>query len=206
MKKLSKISMVLGLMVILSACGSQSSKDGALTSTSNQGTSFNPVSSGTGNVYGLPLAPETMAYLTGSSGSKPTFTAIANTSMKMRVKITAMSAVNDTVQTNWTHPYGCMRVKVSVNGIVQQTAILRVDGLTDSNCTNAPTSQILDFTGYMTGSGQPVTVVISDAEYDNCRYSDPSAYGGAQCGMKPLYYSHQASFKVAYQVDGYYME
>jgi hypothetical protein len=209
MKKFNQISVALGLMVILSACGSQSSTDLANISNNSVGNAPNNNNNGgtpTGNIYGLPVAPETLVYLTGSTGTKPSKTFYADTSMKLRVKVTAQSAANNTVYSNWINPYGCFRVNVTVNGITMQTQILRVHGLTDSNCANAPTSEILDFTQYMSGNGTPVTITFSDAEYDNCRYTDPFAYGGPQCGMKPLFPTHQAKFKAAIQVDGQYME
>jgi hypothetical protein len=146
-----------------------------------------------------------MIQLSGNNGGA--FSKVLNfsTSRTLKVKIEALSAPNLTVPgyTNWVFPYGCMRVTVTVNGSTRATQILKVSGVqAGPECTNSPTSDTLDFSNITTGNG-PVTVTISNAEYDNCRYYNPMAYG---CGMSAVWQNHQVRLNATVQVDGTYME
>lgn len=218
MKKFGNMTVAMGLMAILSACGSQSSRDQVVLNTSNNSTNTNN-NTGTGNIQGLPPAPESNHKLTGTNGSQPNSDAYnISTSMLLKVKVTAGPAAYNTVNTNYINPYGCFRVKVTAyignSTVVKTSEILRVDGLSNnSKCPNAPTSQVFDFTPYTTGNSAPITVRFSNAEYDNCwnstsYYTNGAFYGGNYygCDMKPLYYSHAATFNATIQTDGYYME
>jgi hypothetical protein len=216
MKKFGNMTVALSLMAILSACGSQSSRDQVSFNASNNTT---PGTITGGNTQGLPLAPESDHKLTGINGSIPQSEASnVQTSMLLKVKVTAGSAAYNTVNPNYINPYGCFRVKVTAligNSVVTRTTdILRVDGVgQNSKCPNAPTSQIVDFSQYMTGYSAPIVVRFSNAEYDNCwnstsYYTNGAFYGGNYygCDMKPLYQSHAATFKATIQTDGTYME
>lgn len=215
MKKLNSYALMAGLLV-LTACGSQSSQDVPLVNTSNNTSGTNTTgnnnnggtnygNTGSGNIYNLPAAQQEMIQLSGNNGGA--FSKILNfsTSRTLKVKVEALSAPNLTVNgyTNWVFPYGCLRLTVTVNGSTRTTKVLRVDGTpTSSICANAPTSETLDFSNITTGNG-PVTVTFSNAEYDNCRYYNPMAYG---CGMSAVWQNHQVRFNSTVQVDGTYME
>jgi len=201
---------VLAAIAMLSACGSNSTRDGSVSSSglSNPTNTTNnplPTPSNTGgNIYNLPLAPERVASISGVGGPQPTQSFSVSTSATLKVKITALPAPHLTLSgyTGWVFPYGCMQVRVTVNGSTQTTQVLKVadapQGMA-SPCANAPSSQILDFGNAMTGAG-PVTVTISDAQYDNCRYYYyPLTYG---CSLSAMFKNHMASANVAIQTDG----
>jgi hypothetical protein len=206
MKSFSLLSLSLILVTMLSACGSNSTRDRTLGqagltdsgSTSNSGT--NPV---TNNVYNLPLAPERVVEISGQGGMTPAFRFTAQTSRTLKVKVAALPAPHLTVPgyTNWVFPYGCVRMRVTVNGTTQATQVLRVADVpqgTNSPCANAPTSQVLDFSDAMTGDG-PVDVIVSSPDYDNCRSYNPMSYG---CQMSAVWMNHMAAANVSIQTDG----
>jgi hypothetical protein len=105
----------------------------------------------------------------------------------------------------WNFAYGCAAVQVHVNGTTQMTQMLRVGSVAQSSnspCANAPTYQILNFDNAMSG-GSTVTVTVSDAQYDNCRTMDPSAYG---CAMKAVWTNHFVGTKIAIQTDNTWLD
>jgi len=198
---------MIGLMVLLSACGSNSTRDRTLgqSGLSDGSGSFSNTNAGNtgGNIYNLPLAPERVVEITGQGGMTPAYRISAETSRTLKVKVVALPAPHLTVPgyTNWVFPYGCMRIRVTVNGTTQATQVLRVaDAAQGSNspCANAPTSQVLDFSDAMTGDG-PVDVVVSSPEYDNCRTYNPMYYG---CQMSAVWMNHMAAANVSVQTDG----
>ncbi len=208
MKNLKVMTLVMGLM-ILSACGSKSSRDLPLSTTasntSSPGSSNGNINSG-GNIYNLPAAQQQQIQLSGRNGGAFSRTYNFATSRTLKVKVEALSAPNMTVPgyNGWVFPYGCMRVSVTVNGSTRQTKILKIAGTTQvtAECVNAPSTDTLDFSNITTGSGA-VTVTFSDANYDNCRYSNPMAYG---CGMSQVWQNHQVRFNATVQTDGTYLE
>lgn len=200
--------MLAGLL-ILTACGSQSSREVPLTSTSNNfaNPSPTPIYNNGGNIYNLPAAPQQMIQLSGLNGNAFSRDLTFSTSRTLKVKVEALSAANLIIPgyTNWIFPYGCLRISVKVNGSTRQTKILRVasaDQASTSECKNAPTSEILDFSDITTGNG-PVTVTFSNSEYDNCRTYDPMKYG---CSMKAVWQDHQVRLNATVQVDGTWMQ
>jgi hypothetical protein len=209
MKSFSLFSLfsVFGLMVLLSACGSNSTRDRNLGQSGLSDGSGSPSSSSaagsTGNIYNLPLAPERVVEITGPGGMTPAYRITAETSRTLKIKVAALPAPHLTVPgyTNWVFPYGCLRIRVTVNGTTQATQVLRVaDAAQGSNspCANAPTSQVLDFSNAMTGDG-PVDVVVSSPDSDNCRTSNPLYYG---CQMSAVWMNHMAAANVSVQTDG----
>ncbi len=208
MKNLNVISLV-GLMLIATACGSQSSRDLALSTSNNTSTSPGATptpSNNGGNIYNLPAAQQQQIQLSGNNGGAFSRTLNFSTSRTLKVKVEALSAPNMTVPgyTNWVFPYGCMRVTVTVNGSTRTSKILKVSGTQQATaeCVNAPSTDTLDFSNITTGNG-PVTVTFSNAEYDNCRYYNPMAYG---CGMSAVWQNHQVRFNATVQVDGTYLD
>lgn len=210
MKKFNSIGLIAAVLV-LSACGSQSTRDswnsangGATTSGSSTGTTGTTGTQTGENTYNLPAASEQRIEMSGQNGTDPTKTLNFNSSRTLRVKISPLSAPNITVPgySNWVFPYGCLQVTVSVNGITKMTQVLRVNGMSQSSqCANAPTSEVLDFSSQMSGNG-PVTVTVQNAVYDNCRYNWPMYYG---CSMSQVWQSHRVAMNVQVQVDGTYM-
>lgn len=209
MKNLKIISLFAAVLA-LSACGSSSSRDLQLISTSDNTTgnnnNTNPnIPNGTGNIYNLPAAPQQRVQLSGNNGGAFSKSLSFTTDHTLRVKVEALSAPNLTISgyTNWVFPYGCMRVSVTVNGSTRTSKILKVSGgQAGPECQGAPSTDTLDFSNVMTGSGQ-VTVTFSNAEYDNCRYTYPLQYG---CGMTAVWMNHQVAFNATVQVDNTYME
>jgi hypothetical protein len=205
MKSFPLFSMI-GLMVLLSACGSNSTRDRTLSSSGlseTAGGSGNTNTTPGGNIYNLPLAPERIVEISGQGGMTPAYRMTAQTSRTLKVKVAALPAPRLTVPgyTNWVFPYGCMRVRVTVNGTTQATQVLRVADAAQgaqSPCANAPTSQVLDFSDAMTGDG-PVDVVVSSPDYDNCRTYNPMYYG---CQMSAVWMNHMAAANVSVQTDG----
>ena len=208
MKNLNGVSKAVSLIagvLILSACGSQSSRNVALSSSadSSSSTSTTTAVTGTGNIYNLPAATQNRVQLSGNNGGAFSKTLNFSTSRKLRVKVEALAAPNFTLNgyTNWVAAYGCMRVTVTVNGSTRSTKILKVAGLTGPECTGAPSSDIIDFSDITTGNG-PVTVTFSNAEYDNCRYYNTLQYG---CGMKAVWQNHQEALNATVETDNTYM-
>jgi ABC-type Fe3+-hydroxamate transport system substrate-binding protein len=206
MKKINLITLIMGL-VVLSACGSKSSKTAPLTSSASNTsttpalTTQNPV----GNVGNLPAAAQQMVQLSGSNGNAFSKSYNFFTSQTLKVRVEALSAPNLLIPgyTNYVFPYGCMRVTVTVNGSTRTSKILKVAGTQASaECQNAPSVDTIDFSDITTGNG-PVVVTFSNAEYDNCRYYDPRAYG---CSMSAVWQNHQVRFNATVQVDGTYMQ
>ena len=209
MKNLNSLGLIVTVM-ILSACGSQSTNTlygsgGSATGTGTQtGSGSTVTDTSNQNVYNLPAAPEQRVEMSGQNGSDPTKSLSFNTSRTLKVRITPLSAPNITIPgyTNWVFPYGCLQVTVAVNGITKMTQVLRVNGMSSSSqCANAPTSEVLDFTNQMTGNGN-VTVTVQNAVYDNCRYSWPMYYG---CYMTQVWQSHRVAMNVQVQTDGTWM-
>ena len=99
-------------------------------------------------------------------------------------------------------PYGCFRVKISVNGVSQQSEILRVAGVPQpkhSSCVNAPTEQVLDFSNVM-DAHHPINVTLSDAYNDNClKGSNDANLYGCQLGTD---FNNLMIAAVASQTDG----
>ena len=195
-------------VLILSACGSQVAQQASTSSSSSSSSSSTSgtQTSATGNIYNLAEAPEFTAQINGAGGLVPSVSTTLATSRTLKVKVTPLSAPNLNLPgyTNWVFPYGCIRLQVKVNGTTQTTQILRVDGVSQSStsaCASAPTYQVLDFTNAMTGNGS-VTVTVSNAEYDNCRYTWPMNYG---CSMSAIYKTHLVAATIATQVDNTYM-
>ncbi len=207
MKNFKIVSLVLSVMV-LSACGSNSARDNLTTTSANNtgSTSTTTTTTGSGNIYNLPAAYQNQVQLSGNNGGAFSKSYTFDTSRKLRVKVEALSAPNLTVPgyTNWVFPYGCMRVTVTVNGSTRTSKILKVAGTTQATaeCVNAPSTDIIDFSNVTTGSGQ-ISVTFSNAEYDNCRYYNPMAYG---CGMSAVWQNHQVRFNASVETDGTYME
>ena len=207
MKNLNLISLVLSVLV-MTACGSQSSINTPLTSTAGNtsGTGTTATTNSGGNIYNLPAALQQQVQLSGNNGGAFSKTLSFSTSRTLKVKVEALSAPNLTVSgySNWVFPYGCMRVTVTVNGSTRTSKILKVAGTTQvtAECVNAPSTDTLDFSDITTGNG-PVSVTFSNPEYDNCRYNNPLQYG---CGMSAVWQNHQVRFNATVQVDGTYLQ
>lgn len=208
--KVSKFILGLIAAVMLTACGSQTVRQGAAINgqTSTDGSQTSTGSSGTGgNIYNLPAASQLRVELGGNNSADFNQTLTFVTSKTLRVKIKPLAAPNIIVPgyTNWVFPYGCVSVSVTVNGMTRGTQVLRVEGVAQgqsSQCANAPTSQILDFTDVITGTGNTL-VEISNANYDNCRYNWPMNYG---CGMSAIWQNHRVALDATVQVDGTWMD
>lgn len=208
----SKILSVLGLTLVLTACGSQVSRTsttttGASTIAPISGTSGSFGSGTSGNIYNLPQAPEQSIKVSGASGPSPTVAFSIQTSHTLKVKVTALNAPNLTLPdyTNWVFPYGCMQVTVSVNGVSQTTQVLKVSNVAQgstSPCANAADHQILDFSNAMTGNGA-ITITVTNPQYDNCRYYWPLNYG---CQMSAVWSNHLVAATIATQIDGTWMD
>ena len=208
MKPYKILSLVIGV-ALLSACGSQTSRStltasGSTTSTTPSGTI---TTTGGGNIYNLPAAPEQTIKLSGVNGPAPIQTINLSTSHTLKVKITALNAANYIIQnySGWTKPYGCFQVSVSVNGVTQTTQVLKVANMQQGNtsaCANAPDHQVLDFTNAMTGSGN-ITISFTAPQYDNCRYYWPMNYG---CQMSAVWQNDMSAFNAATQYDGTWMD
>ncbi len=210
MKTFNSVLVALAVLA-LTACGSQTSRSvtsgGALTGASGTNGSNGSGEDTTGNINDLPQAPSQVVTVSGNSGAYPTVSFRASTSRTLKVKVTAMSAPNlvNPGFTNWVFPYGCMQVTVQANGMTLTTQVLRVGSAGQggsSSCANAPTSQTLDFTNAVTGSGS-VLISVTNAQYDNCRSQNPLAYG---CGMSAVWSNHLVSTNITTQVDGYWMD
>jgi hypothetical protein len=203
MKKFNVMA-VMAAGVLLAACGSSSTRDSTIT-----GSGFNNSSGNTsvGNIYNLPQAPEYIAKISGPSGSYPSQSYSVGTSRTLRVKVTPLSAPNMAIAGygSWNFAYGCAAVQVYVNGTAQMTQMLRVGSVAqsaNSPCANAPTYQILNFDNAMSG-GTSVSVIVTNAQYDNCRTKDPSAYG---CAMKAVWTNHFVGANIAIQTDNTWLD
>lgn len=212
---MKNFNFILGVLsvVALSACGSQSMKESTSSiagSTASTGTPTGSTTTPGGNIYNLPAAPRQRVELGGNNS--PDFQKILTvmTDRTLRVKIKPLPAPNIIVPgySNWVFPYGCMSVSVTVNGVTRGTQTLRVEGVTqapNSACANSPTEEIIDFTDVMTGTGQ-TQVIISNANYDNCRQYWPLNYGPS-CGggMSAVWQNHRVAMDATVQVDNTWM-
>ena len=203
---------IFGLIaaVALTACGSQTMRESVVQVGGQASTGGNQTGSGNqtgGNIYGLPAASQQRVELGGNNSAEFKKTLSLMTSRTLKVKVKPLAAPNITVPgyTNWVFPYGCVSVSVTVNGMTRGTQVLRVEGVAQgqsSQCANAPTSQVLDFTDVMTGTGQTV-VEFSNANYDNCRYYWNLNYG---CGMSAIWQNHRVALDATVQIDGTWMD
>ena len=209
MKKVNQILIVM-FAVMVTACGSSSTRDYTSQGLSTGGSSTGTTGTSgiqTGNIYNLPLAPEFDAQISGQGGPHPAETFSTGTSHLIRVKVTPLQAPHLTIApyTNWVFPYGCLRLQVSVNGVTRSTQVLKVGNVTQgssSPCANAPESQILDFSNTATGASN-ITVTVTSPEYDNCRQQWPMNYG---CYMSAVWLNHMVAATIAVQTDGTYLE
>ena len=212
---MKNINLILTVMstVALTACGSTSMRESSAvvagsSTTTGSGTGLGSGTGGTGgNTYNLPAASQQRIELGGNSSVDFQKTLTFMTSRTLKVKIKPLPAPNIVVPgyTNWVFPYGCMSVSVTVNGMTRGTQVLKVEGVAQgqtTQCANATTSKVLDFTDFMTGTGSTV-VVISNANYDNCRYYWPLNYG---CGMSAVWQNHRVAMDSTVQVDGTWMD
>ena len=231
MKRNTVTSFVFVLAALgLTACGSSSTRDFTTSglgggSGGTTGGSTGGSIGGGGNVNNDPLAPEFTAVLTGATGPQPVAQQSFGTSHMLRVKVTPLSAQNllpSSPYPNWVFPYGCLQLKVTINGIARQTQVLRVANVyqePNSPCANSPESQVLEFSNSSNGAAIPADVTVSNAVYDNCRGLDPMDYGGTcspyfnglywvtpSPGMKPVFANHVVAATIAVQVDGTYLE
>ena len=210
MKNLNNAVCLILSVLALSACGSSvssttSGSNTAASNTANSNPYATPTPNNGGNIYNLPAAPEQTVQLSGNGGGSFSKSLYFQTSRTLKVKIEALPAPNMTVggYTNWVFVYGCMSVSVTVNGVTQTTSILQVAGMAQpsSECSGSASSTTLDFSNVTTGNG-PITVTMSNPNYDNCRYYSPSAYG---CGMTAVWQNHQVAFNATVQTDATYM-
>ena len=201
------LSLVIGVL-ILSACGSQSSSTlgGTTSANSTSSSSTTSTSSGSGNYNNQPNAASQYVQLSGNNGGAFSKTLYFQTSRTLKVKVNALSAPNLTINgyTNWVFPYGCMSVSITVNGVTRTSGVMQVPGVTQtsSQCMNAASSAVIDFSDITTGNG-PITVTYNNAQYDNCRYYNPMAYG---CVLSTVWQNHQVAFNTTVQTDGTYMQ
>ncbi len=214
------------ICVLISACGSSSTRDytsNGLNNTNTNTSTNTGTGTGTGtgtNLYNLPNAPTYDAKLsapTGSTASAVSFSQSVYTSHTLKVKVIPQPAPAMLVSPGWVVPYDCYSVTVRVPGDQKSTIPLRVAGVTvnpNSPCANAPTSQILDFSNSMTGSGN-VTVTVDTPQTDNCRNSFPyylyaylyyGSIGSSPCSVQPTWKDHMTDATVQIQYDGTWMD
>jgi hypothetical protein len=146
--------------------------------------------------------------ITGEGGARPSVSLSAPAAHMLLVKITPMQAPHLEVPgyENYTFPYGCIQLSVTVNGTSQKTKILRVEGMGQSEfspCKNAETSQELNFSNYARTDGNQV-IAISNALYDNCRETNPLYYGckrleDKETKLTPLFITHEVKENVSIQ-------
>jgi len=198
------------MAALMAACGSSSTRDFTVSGLGDGGGGGGTTGGGTlptGNIYNLPLAPEFTATLTGTTGSQPSASYSTGTSHLIRVKVTPLSApnlLNSTYQ-NWVFPYGCLRLRVTVNGVTRTTQALKVGNMYQSStspCANSAESEILDFSNTANGANN-ISVTVTNAEYDNCRQFWPMNYG---CSMSAVFANHVVASTIAVQTDGTYLE
>ena len=208
--RIHQVILAVASILVITACGSttahESTTGGASTISGTQTGTTTSNTTASGNIYDLPDADSYVASLNGAGGTVTTATYSIHTSRTLKVKITPLNAPNLTLPgyTAWSFPYGCLRLRVTVNGVTQTTSILRVDGISQgatSVCASAPTYQVLDFSNDVSGNGTS-SVVISNPEYDNCRYTWPLTYG---CQMSPLFQNHIMASTVQIQNDSTWM-
>jgi hypothetical protein len=216
--KVSKVLSVVVLAASITACGSRSANQNG-TNINNQFSDPTIITTTpTNNTTNLPQAPVQSIQLSGGSGPSPIkYVTTPNTEGTLRIKVTAQSAPNLTVNgfQNWQFRYGCMSVDVVVNGITITTQPLKVPGVQQSQnspCKDSPESEILDFSGHLTGNG-PVQVKIQNAQYDNCRidatymaYYGSYAYQFYGCSMSNVWKNNMVAAKLQVQTEGYWMQ
>ena len=207
--RLHQLAMAATALLVMTACGSTTARNSTTTSAASNanGNQTSYSSATTGNISNLQDADSYVATLNGANGTVPSATYSISTSRTLKVKVTPLNAPNLTLPgyTNWSFPYGCLRLRVTVNGVTKITGILRVDGVSQgatSVCKNAPTEQTLDFSNSI-GGGYKVPVVVSNPEYDNCRYTWPLQYG---CQMSPLFQNHIMAATIQIQNDNTWMD
>ncbi len=200
-KKLSSIIATTVIALSLTACGSRSRNLGSTTTQPQtiDDTVYIP-DPGT-NTQNLPTAPSYTYALNGYNGNLTSTTKNPpNTESLLRVKITALPNANYSFGV-----YGCMSVKVSVDGTVKRTVALAVPGFPSYLCQGASSSEILDFSAELTGTGSH-TITFSEVMSDNCygQYgAGPYTY---RCMMRTAYRTHAVSFTAQIQTDGYVMQ
>jgi hypothetical protein len=208
MKTFNLLSVVMAV-AMLTACGSSSTRDNTIGSggLNNANTGTN-----SGNWQNLPAAPSWQGDLYGA-GTTYAYgpNALASpaayyTSAQLKVKIIPLAAANSPGGAGtFNFPYGCASFNVTVNGHTLPTGLIRVAGVSqnsNSECANAPTSAVVDFSTYLTGAGS-IRVTVSNPMYDNCRNMTPGCYGGSMKAPAP---QHPVRFQAVVQPDGYYMD
>lgn len=206
------LTLIVGLGLLVVSCGG-SNQEEELVDNINQ-PSFNPPPGGGGGTPPIPDPdPFEPAYtytfeVSGTGGEDPVYeTPEIYTDSILRVKVIAGQSANMTLPgyQAYSFPYGCVQYTVTVRGRSVRTDVLRVEGGDSSDCPNAPTEQIIDFSERVNG-GEPVTVQVDRAKYNlYCRlwwYGYIYGYSNLYCPTRTVYRTHYVSGDLAIEVNG----
>ena len=201
--KTNNLFSVLSAMTLLTACGSNATRD-----YTSQGYSSNSTSSGSQNIYNLPAAPQFDAKISGWNGGYPSLNKVVPTNATLKVKVQAQPPIHMMTPgyENVVAMYTCVSYIVHVNGVDQSTGNLAVPGATqasDSPCKNSPDHVVLDFHNALTGAGA-VNVVMDSAQYNHLTVSNTFALSGPS--MTPVWRDHMTEALVTIQIDNTWMD
>lgn len=161
------------------------------------------------------LAPAlTFSYsVTGSGGKRPSYTSPEiTTDSILKVRVFAESGGRVTIPgyRNFSVHAGCVSFEVHVNGQSRRTTTLAVPGADNTNCPNAPESQLMDFSTRVSRAvSAPVTVKIKRPQYDvYCQWYQENFFFNAHsmeslyCPMRNAFQNHSVPGRVEVQVNG----
>jgi len=217
------LSALAVLVFVISGCG-ESNRNPDVVDTQqdfvqNPPPSFPPIDPGPGLDDGNPAIEVSFIVsgepLDGHTGpSFPAFeTPPLNTDSLLKVRITSGPAGNLTLPgySNYTARYGCVGYTISpmscdFNGEncldigAGVAVILAVEGESHSNCSNAPTSVVKDFSVWLGGPG-PIKIKVDNAKYDHFCYEKSFLIGQCSSPLGRVYDYHTATGTLDIQVN-----
>jgi len=217
-KTFSRISAVLMLTGLVSACGSQAVREpGGIPqgSEGNPGGGTIPTPTPTSTTTPDGVAPVSVSFSVQGAGTYTSPAVNTDNLLKIRIIPNMAPVISSTV--GYTPAYNCASFNVTVLGRTVRTEVLRV-GSNTANCPNAKAEQIIDFSGRLSPGHNEVNILVdavqTDWKFSACLNGGFQPYNlwlwpnttATTCGwyspMNSLYTTHTATGTLDIQVNG----
>ncbi len=220
LNKILTFSSALPTLLLLSACGQQTTREIIQQPLSVPGPVVQVTPTPTPSATATPTPPFDSAYtfsfsVTGANGTAPTYTTGAiNTDNILVVRINAGPAGQLSVPgfySNFTANYNCVSYNVTVGGRTVTTQTLAPQGSNSSytasnQCPGAPSSQVINFSDRLSPGHGNMFVQVSNARYDfYCELYFQGMLSGQYnmyCPLRTVYQTHTVTGSLDIQVNG----
>jgi hypothetical protein len=221
---------IAALSLPLTGCGGSAADGTGTTGTGGATASDTPTPTVSASPTPSTFDPaETFSFsINGPGGTTPSqAVGPVNTDNMLQVQVTPGSAGPLSIPgsySGFSANYNCVQFNVTVLGQTLSTGLISLNGQCINNVGGAyqyvttPTSVVLDFSSRVSGPHGPVTVTISNAQYDfYCAlymeyyqyygpYSPQNPFAGSTpglyCPVKTVYSNHTVTGSIAVQVNG----